>query len=102
MHNFFVAVEAAKGTKKTISSIFTEHFPRSSWKAPTFYENKARWNNSSQECRDRYLAAGRTDEGLWKKFAKENPSPYQELKNAQKRKARSDRNTSPLSSLSES
>jgi len=53
---------------------FSEAFPGSSWVRRTFQDNKRQWLNiATPSAREEAIAAGRTPDGLWRRFSKRHP-----------------------------
>lgn len=81
----FTQAEAAKEQGGTIRSAFDDCFPDVPFRAPTYYENRQRWNTASSTTWEKFTSLGRTQDGLWKNFCAEAPSVYQGIKNARRK-----------------
>jgi hypothetical protein len=60
------ARRAGKNVGKTFTALFDVPFKRS-----TYYANRRRWDSAPKAVRDKFVASGKTEAGLWTEFMKE-------------------------------
>ena len=70
---------ASRSSKKKVAAIFEGYF-NVPFKKSTYYLNRERWLKAPQASRDKALAAGRTDDGLWKAFLDDSKVRHPHLK----------------------
>ncbi|THV07192.1 hypothetical protein K435DRAFT_848528 [Dendrothele bispora CBS 962.96] len=71
------------------------------WPRSTYYLHKQWWDSMTHSTRQRYLDAGRTDDGLWSKFMAEVNAPKAEVRAARQRMSQQKRRDQELAAVSD-
>lgn len=71
-----------------VKRLFEKQFKGIIFRDSTFYDHRQRYQDASQELRDRLAKAGRSSEGRWSKLMVEVPARRRELQGLRKQKRR--------------
>ncbi|KAE9388475.1 hypothetical protein BT96DRAFT_435464 [Gymnopus androsaceus JB14] len=75
--------------KRTMQSLFKEHFPHvEKYPHSSIFTHRNRWNSLSTKSREKFVAAGETEAGLWSNVMAKTTDKYQAKRNARRQAKR--------------